>query len=148
MGGVAPTLALLIKEKLGLKYHWAVSDYLQRSARHIASEVYVAQAYALGKAAVEYAIQGKNAIMPIVVRTHQNPYQWSIEEVSLESVANQEKKMPRNFISEDGFGITQACRDYLEPLIQGEAYPPYFKGLPQYVNLKNKAVSKVLMAFA
>ena len=148
LGGVAPTLALLIKEKLGLKYHWAVSDYLQRSARHIASEVDVAQAYALGKAAVEYAIQGKNAIMPIVVRTHQNPYQWSIEEVSLESVANQEKKMPRNFISEDGFGITQACRDYLEPLIQGEAYPPYFKGLPQYVNLKNKAVSKVLMAFA
>lgn len=148
LGGVAPTLALLIKEKLGLKYHWAVSDYLQRSARHIASEVDVAQAYALGKAAVEYAIQGKNAIMPIVVRTHQNPYQWSIEEVSLESVANQEKKMPRNFISEDGFGITQACRDYLEPLIQGEAYPPYFKGLPQYVNLKNKAVSKVLMAFS
>lgn len=148
LGGVAPALASVIREKLGFKYHWAVSDYLQRSARHIASEVDVAQAYALGKAAVELAIQGKNAVMPIIVRTQQQPYQWNIGEVALEAVANQEKKMPRHFISEDGFGITQACRDYLEPLIQGEAYPPYFQGLPQYVTLKNKAVTKVLLSFA
>jgi len=144
LGGVAPTLAQLIKEKLGLKYHWAVSDYLQRSARHIASEVDVTQAYALGKAAVEFALQGKNAVMPIIIRKNSQPYEWSIGEVELEKVANQEKKMPREFISEDGFGITQACRDYIQPLIQGEAYPPYKNGLPQYVTLKNTAVKKII----
>ncbi len=137
LGGVAPTLAQMIKKNLGLKYHWAVSDYLQRSARHIASQVDVDQAYALGKAAVEFALQGKNAIMPIIERKSNSPYRWEIGEIELHKVANQEKKMPRDFISQDGFGITQACRDYITPLIQGEAYPPYRNGLPNYVTLKN-----------
>lgn len=144
LGGVAPTLAKLVQEQLGFKYHWAVSDYLQRSARHIASAVDVEQAYAVGKAAVELAIKGENAVMPIILRTHQSPYTWTIDHIPLEKVANQEKKMPRDFISEDEFGITQACKEYLEPLIQGEAYPPYLNGMPQYVRLKNKRVTKVL----
>lgn len=145
LGGVAPRIAELVKQNLGYKYHWAVSDYLQRSARHIASLVDVEQAYALGKAAVEFALQGKNAIMPIIVRENAEPYRWHIETVSLESVANQEKKMPRNFISEDGFGITKACREYILPLIQGEAYPPYHNGLPAYVTLKNQRIPKLVM---
>ncbi len=142
LGGVAPVLASLIKEKLHYKYHWAVADYLQRSARHIASQVDVDQAYALGQAAVEYAIQGKNAIMPIIIRESDAPYQWSIGHVPLSEVANQEKKMPQNFISSDGFGITDACRRYLSPLIQGEAYPPYHNGLPDYVRLKTTLSNK------
>lgn len=144
LGGVAPRVASIVKENLGYKYHWAVSDYLQRSARHIASKVDVEQAYALGKAAVEFALQGKNAVMPIIIRENAEPYQWKIGEAALKDVANQEKKMPRNFISEDGFSITKACRDYLLPLIQGEAYPPYIAGLPQYVTLKNLGVEKLL----
>jgi 6-phosphofructokinase 1 len=144
LGGVAPIIAQLIKEKLGLKYHWAVADYLQRSARHIASETDVAQAYALGKTAVEFAMLGKNAIMPTIIRTQQSPYQWAIGEVPLEKVANQEKKMPRSYISEDGFSISQECKEYLEPLIQGESYPPYLNGVPHYVALENRAVHKML----
>ena len=140
LGGVAPVIATLVKQALNLKYHWAVADYLQRSARHIASAVDVEQAYALGKAAVELALAGHNAIMPIIVRESDSPYRWSIGHVPLADVANQEKKMPRDFISEDGFGITATCRRYLEPLIQGEAYPPYQNGLPDYVRLKNKRV--------
>lgn len=132
LGGVAPYLAALIKEKLGYKYHWAVSDYLQRAARHIASQVDVDQAYALGKAAVEFALTNKNAVMPIIVRESDAPYRWHIGEVALREVANQEKKMPRHYINEEGFHITQACRDYIFPLIQGEAYPPYRNGLPDY----------------
>ncbi len=140
LGGVAPVIATLVKQALNLKYHWAVADYLQRSARHIASAVDVEQAYALGKAAVELALAGHNAIMPIIVRESDSPYRWSIGHVPLADVANQEKKMPRDFISEDGFGITATCRRYLEPLIQGEAYPPYQNGLPDYVRLKNQRV--------
>ncbi len=136
LGGVAPILAQLIKEKLHYKYHWAVADYLQRSARHIASGVDVEQAYALGKAAVELALQGKNALMPIVVRDQDQPYQWHIDAVELARVANQEKTMPKDFIREDGYGITDACRRYLQPLIEGEAYPPYVNGLPDYLRLK------------
>jgi len=144
LGGVAPILAKLVKEKLGYKYHWALADYLQRSARHIASKTDVEQAYALGKKAVELALMGKNAVMPIIVRESNKPYRWSIGEAPLEKVANIEVGMPRDFITEDGFGITEKCRDYLEPLIQGEDYPPYHNGLPQYVTLKNKAVEKKL----
>lgn len=144
LGGAAPTLAELIKSKLGFKYHWALPDYLQRSARHIASEVDVKQAYALGKAAVEFAIQGKNSVMPIIVRKPGKQYQWSIGEATLANVANQEKKLPRSFITVDGFHITQRCRDYLLPLIQGEAYPPYKKGLPDYIHLKRYKVEKKL----
>lgn len=144
LGGVAPVLAQLIKNELGYKYHWAVADYLQRAARHIASQVDLDQAYALGKAAVEYAVKGHNAIMPIVVREQDEPYKWSISHVPLSEVANQEKEMPREFITEDGMGITAACRRYLKPLIQGEAYPEYKDGMPHYVRLKNQLVAKKL----
>lgn len=142
LGGVAPVLAKLIKENLGYKYHWAVSDYLQRAARHIAAKTDVEQAYALGKAAVEFALAGKNAVMPIIVRESDQPYHWSIGEAPLEKVANVEVGLPRNYITEDGFGITEKCRTYLQPLIQGEDYPPYRNGLPYYVKLKNIAVKK------
>lgn len=144
LGGVAPTIASLIKNELGYKYHWAVADYLQRSARHIASQVDLDQAYALGKAAVEFALAGKSGVMPIVVRKQSKPYRWTIGEVELSRVANVEKSLPRNFITADGFGITPACREYLQPLIGGEAYPPYKNGLPQYAKLKNIPVAKKL----
>jgi 6-phosphofructokinase len=144
LGGVAPVLAKLIKDQLGYKYHWALSDYLQRSARHIASKTDVTQAYELGKKAVELALSGKNAVMPIIVRESNQPYRWSIGEAPLEKVANVEVGMPRDYITEDGFGITEKCREYLQPLIQGEDYPPYENGLPRYVKLKNIAVVKKL----
>jgi 6-phosphofructokinase 1 len=146
LGGVAPLIAGLVKQKLGYKYHWAVADYLQRSARHIASKVDVEQAYALGKAAVEFAIQGRNAVMPVIVRKSDDPYVWEIGVANLADVANVEKNMPAEFITPDGFGITDACRRYLSPLIQGEDYPPYKNGLPDYVTLKNVAVPKKLAA--
>jgi 6-phosphofructokinase 1 len=144
LGGVAPVIANLIKERLGYKYHWAVADYLQRAARHIASKTDVEQSYALGRAAVEFALAGKNAVMPTIVRVSDEPYRWEIGETALSTVANVEKKMPREFISADGFGITPACRRYLQPLIQGEDYPPYANGLPSYVRLKNLAAPKKL----
>lgn len=144
LGGAAPVIAKLIKDKLGYKYHWAVSDYLQRSARHIASKTDVEQAYAVGKAALEMALAGKNAVMPIIVREKGDHYRWKIGEVSLDKVANVERKMPKEFITEDGFHITEACRAYLSPLIQGEDYPPYLHGLPHYVKLKNLPVPKKL----
>lgn len=144
LGGVAPIIAQLIKRELGYKYHWAVADYLQRSARHIASKTDVEQAYALGRAAVELAIAGHNAVMPIIVRKLGKTYRWEIGETPLEAVANKEKHLPRDFITQDGFGITRICRDYLTPLIKGEDYPPYKNGLPQYVKLKNIAVPKKL----
>ena len=144
LGGVAPLIAKLIKDNLGYKYHWALADYLQRAARHIASKTDVEQAYAVGKAAVEMALAGKNAIMPIIVRDQGSVYSWHIGEAPLEKIANVEVKMPREFITPDGFGITDACKAYLSPLIQGEDYPPYKHGLPQYVKLKNKAVAKKL----
>lgn len=144
LGGVAPVLAQLVKTELGYKYHWAVADYLQRAARHIASQVDVEQAWALGKAAVELAIDGHNAIMPIIKREQDMPYRWSIAHVPLKDVANQEKAMPAEYIAEDGMSITAACRRYLLPLIQGEAYPPYQNGLPEYVRLKNNLVPKKL----
>ena len=147
LGGVAPVVANLIKAKLGYKYHWAVADYLQRAARHIASKTDVDQAYAVGKAAVEFALQGKNAVMPAIIRTSNKPYRWKIGEAKLAKVANVEKMMPKNFISKDGFGITKPCRTYLEPLIKGEDYPPYKNGLPVYVELKNLPVTPKLPRF-
>lgn len=144
LGGLAPTLAEMVKTEHGYKYHWAVADYLQRSARHIASTTDVEQAYAVGAAAVKFALQGKNAIMPTIVRGKGKKYSWSIGEAPLEKVANEEKKMPRNFISRDGFGITEEARRYLQPLIAGESYPAYSKGLPKYVQLKNMPVAKKL----
>lgn len=144
LGGVAPVIANLIKAKLNLKYHWAVADYLQRAARHIASKTDVEQAYAMGQAAVKFALQGKNSVMPAVIRTADKPYRWKVGEAPLAKVANREKMMPKNFISRDGLGITPKCRTYLEPLIRGEDYPPYKNGLPEYVRLKNVAVPKKL----
>jgi len=148
LGGAAPVVANIIKDALGYKFHWAVADYLQRAARHLASESDVEQAYALGKAAVEKAIEGKNSIMPTVVRTSNSPYAWEVGEAPLSEVANVEKMMPMDFISEDGFGITQKCKDYLYPLIQGEAYPPYKpNGMPDYVTLKLNSVPRKLPDF-
>ena len=144
LGGAAPVVANMIKEVLGYKYHWAVADYLQRSARHIASKTDVEQAYALGKAAVDMAIAGENAVMPTIVRKSDSPYVWEIGRAKLEDVANFEKMMPKEFITDDGFGITEACRRYLLPLIEGEDYPPYKNGMPKYVILKNKSVAKIL----
>ena len=144
LGGVAPMVAELVKSKTGYKYHWAVADYLQRAARHIASKTDVDQAYALGKAAVEFAYAGKNAVMPTIVRTSDKPYRWKIGEAKLSRVANVERKMPKNFISSDGFGITAPARRYLEPLIAGEDYPAYKNGVPQYVQLKNVLTAKKL----
>ena len=147
LGGVAPRIAEMISNKLGFKYHWAVSDYLQRSARHISSQVDLDHAYAVGKAAVEYASSGENAIMPIIVRKKTRPYSWEIGKVALSKVANIEKKMPRNFISKDGFGITQSCKNYLSPLIQGEAWAPFEDGVIQTASLKNKLIRKKLRNF-
>jgi len=144
LGGVGPVVAQLVKDKLGYKYHWAVADYLQRSARHIASKVDVEQAYAVGKAAVEFAVQGHNSVMPAIVRTSNRPYRWKIGMAPLEKVANVEKMMPRDYITPDGFHITAKCRRYLAPLIQGEDYPPYQDGLPRYVVLRNRPVRKKL----
>jgi len=144
LGGVAPVVANLVREHLGYKYHWAVADYLQRAARHIASKTDVAQAYAMGKAAVEFALKGHNAVMPIVVRKSSKPYVWKVGMAQLADVANQEKMLPRDFISADGFGITAKCRRYLEPLIAGEDFPPFKNGLPDYVTLRNIAVPKKL----
>ncbi len=146
LGGVAPMVAELIKSKLGYKYHWAVADYLQRAARHIASATDVEQAYALGQAAVRFAVAGKTAVMPTIVRTSDKPYRWKIGEAKLSRVANVERKMPKNFISSDGFGITAAAKRYLAPLIAGEDYPAYKNGLPQYVRLKNQLAAKKLPA--
>jgi 6-phosphofructokinase 1 len=146
LGGVAATVAEIVRAGLGLKFHYAIADYLQRSARHIASRTDVRQAYAVGQKAVEFALAGENAVMPIIVRTSDKPYRWTVGKVKLSRVANREKMMPRSFISKDGFGITKRCRTYLEPLIQGEDYPPYQRGLPRYANLKCKPVAKVLAA--
>ncbi len=136
LGGLAPLLARMVKEKLGYKHHWAVADYLQRAARHIASQTDVDQAYTLGKAAVELALEGANAVMPTVERRSTKPYRWAIGTAPLHRVANREKKMPRRYISKDGFGVTAAGRSYFEPLIAGEAYPNYQKGMPRYTRLK------------
>ncbi len=144
LGGVAPIIAQLIKDNLGYKYHWAVADYLQRAARHIASKVDVEQAYALGKAAVEMALKGHNSVMPTIVRLADKPYRWKIGSANLSKVANVEKMLPRDYITPDGFHITAKGRRYLAPLIKGEDYPPYKDGLPQYVVLKNTAVRKKL----
>jgi len=144
LGGVGPVIAQLVKAKLNYKYHWAVADYLQRAARHIASKVDVEQAYAVGKAAVELAVKGHNAVMPTIVRVADKPYKWKIGLAKLEDVANKEKMLPRDYISEDGLNITSKARRYLSPLIGGEDYPPYKAGLPQYVVLRNAPVKKKL----
>tara|TARA_B110000208_G_scaffold6030_1_gene7706 strand:+ start:175 stop:1419 length:1245 start_codon:yes stop_codon:yes gene_type:complete len=147
LGGAAPVVANIVKKALGYKFHWAVADYLQRSARHLASNSDVEQAYALGKAAVEMALDGKNSIMPSIVRLSNNPYKWEIGYGELKDIANVEKMMPENYISEDGFSITKSCREYLLPLIEGENYPPYNNGLPDYVVMQKSKVKKKLPPF-
>lgn len=147
LGGAAPVVANMIKQAFGYKFHWGVADYLQRAARHLASKSDVEQAYALGKAAVELAIEGRNSVMPAVIRDSNSPYQWHIGVGELKDIANVEKMMPKEFITEDGFGITAACREYLQPLIEGEDYPPYENGMPKYVTLKHELVTKKLPSF-
>jgi 6-phosphofructokinase 1 len=148
LGGAAPVVASIVREKLGYKYHWAVSDYLQRSARHIGSKTDVEQAYAVGAAAVELALEGKSGVMPVIRRLSNKPYKWEIGETTLGRVANVEKMLPKNYIAADGFGITAAARRYLGPLIRGEDYPPYdHEGLPKYVTLKKILAAKKLPDF-
>ena len=146
LGGVGPMIAGIVKDKLNLKYHWAVADYLQRAARHLASKTDAEQSYAVGRAAVLMALAGRNAVMPAITRVSDRPYRWKITEAPLEKVANVEKMLPKDFIARDGFGITEKARRYLAPLIRGEDPPPYKDGLPQYVRLKNVAVPKKLAA--
>lgn len=147
LGGVAPFLANLIKDSLGYKFHWAVSDYLQRSARHIASTVDLEQAYSVGKYAVKYAENGDSGVMPIIVRGKGKKYTWKISKAPLNKIANKEKKLPKKYITKDGFNITKACREYLLPLIQGEAYPQYKKGIPVRARLKKILIKKELPNF-
>lgn len=147
LGGAAPVVASMIHERFGYPFHWAVANYLQRSARHIASAIDVEQAYEVGVAAVEFALKGMNAVMPAIERLANDPYRYKIGVADLKEVANVEKFMPKSFIREDGYGITQECKTYLYPLIQGESYPPYRKGLPEYVTLKNRLVRRKLDAF-
>ena len=148
LGGVGPAIAQMVKDKLGYKQHWAVPDYLQRSARHLASKTDVDHAWAVGEAAVKFALAGNNAVMPVITRTSDAPYRWKIEAAPLSKVANHEKTLPKNFIRKDGYGITDKARAYLEPLIRGETPPPYGKdGLPKYVTLKNVPVARKLPAY-
>jgi len=149
LGGVGPLIAQMVKSRLGYKFHWAVPDYLQRSARHLASKVDAEQAYAVGKAAVDYALAGKNAVMPVIKRVSSKPFKWKIESAPLTKIANVEKKLPPNYITKDGFGITAAARNYFEPLIRGEDVPPYDKatGLPKYARLKLALAKKKLAAY-
>lgn len=148
LGGAGELIAKLVKDKLGYKYHFAVPDYLQRSARHIASKTDDEQAYAVGQAAVQYAAAGMNAVMPTIRRVSSKPYRWTIEPAPLAKIANHEKMMPKNFIRADGYGITAACRNYLEPLIAGEAYPPYANGIPTYLRVPKKFVKRKLAEYS
>lgn len=144
LGGVAPRIAKLVRDRYGYRCHWAVADYLQRAARHIASKTDAQQAYGVGKAAVELALKGRNAVMPIIVRKSNRPYRWTTGVARLQDMANRERMLPRDFITADGFYITPRCRQYLAPLIVGEDPPPFKNGLPVYVKLKNLAVAKKL----
>ncbi|MDH5435413.1 MAG: 6-phosphofructokinase [Gammaproteobacteria bacterium] len=147
LGGAATVISGMIQNELSLKNHWAVADYLQRAARHIASKTDVDMAYAMGKAAVQFALKGHNSVMPTVDRISNKPFKWKVGMAPLSKVANVEKMMPANFITKDGYGITQACRNYMEPLIKGEDYPPYKDGMPKYVRMKGVAVPKKLKKF-
>ena len=144
LGGAATNIATLVNGKLGLKCHYAIADYLQRSARHIASKVDLKQAYAVGQAAVRFALDGDSGVMPIIVRESDSPYRWTVGKAPLSRVANKEKKLPRRYISKDGFAITPACRRYLMPLIRGEDFPPFKNGVPRYPKLKLRPVARRL----
>lgn len=148
LGGVATVIAQMVRDELGFKYHCAISDYLQRSARHLASKTDLEQAYAVGKRAMELAVEGRNAVMPVIRRLTENPYTWDITTAELKDLANVEKMLPRDYITEDGFGITEACRRYLQPLIEGEAFPPFkANGLPHYVRLSQNLTPQKLPVF-
>ena len=144
LGGAGPVVAQMTQAAFGYKFHWAVADYLQRAGRHVASKVDVEQAYAVGRAAVRLALRGRNAVMPVIVRQSSKPYRWTVGEAPLSAVANKEKKVPRHYITADGFGITTACRNYLRPLIEGEDYPPYSDGVPAYVTIGGRPVARRL----
>lgn len=144
LGGVAPTLAAMVKNQLGLKYHWALADYLQRSARHLASQTDLDHALAVGKAAVEFAVAGKNAVMPAIIRTSDNPYRWEIQEAPLSKIANQEKMLPAEYIREGGYGISEACKGYLLALVEGEAPSQWRNGLPVHARIAGQMAAKQL----
>ena len=120
LGGVAPRLADLVNNKLKLKNHWAVADYLQRSASHLSSGIDRAHAYEVGKKAVQYALQGLNGVMPVIKRKSSMPYKWEVVSAPLTKIANVEKKLPAGFISKDGMGMTKKARSYFQPLIEGK----------------------------
>ncbi len=147
LGGVAPVVARMITDALGVKIHWAVADYLQRAARHIASKTDVVQAHEVGQRAVELALEGRHAVMPTIERLSDEPYAYRLGVADLADVANVEKTVPRDYIGDDGFGITDACVRYLTPLIAGEDYPPYRDGLPCFTTLANRSIAKKLAAF-
>ena len=144
LGGVAPYLGSMISKKLRLKNHWAVSDYLQRSARHIASQTDLLHAEAVGIHAVKYAVKGMNGVMPVIVRKKGEKYSWKIAPVSLSKIANVEKKLPKSYISGDGFNVTSKAIKYLRPLIKGEAYSKFKNGIPVTQKLKLVQAKKKL----
>jgi len=147
LGGVAPNLVDLVKHHFDFKCHWSVCDYLQRSARHLASATDLKQAYAVGEAAVNYALDGRNGVMPGLVRVQSEPYVWHIEPVPLASVAGQEKLMPRSYMNHTGFQLSEEGRRYFAPLIEGEAPLPYQKGLPAYRRFRNQTVPRKLPVY-
>lgn len=148
-GKAAPYLADLIHRRLGMRCHYSVSDYLQRSARHIAASVDVDAAWRVGEAAVEMALAGRHLVMPSLRRqAGARKVRWEIVAEPLARIARQETTLPRHFISRDGYGITPRCRAYLLPLIQGEDYPPYQHGLPCYTPLRLAKVERRLPPFS
>lgn len=147
-GTVGRYIADMVEVHLGYKQHLAVADYLQRSARHLASAVDVAQAHALGAAALRLALAGESDVAPILHRLSDAPYRWEIRTAPLAALANVERRLPPEFISADGYHITEACRRYLAPLIAGEDLPPFANGLPVYVRLKNQSVTRRLPVYA
>ncbi|MBH44686.1 MAG: 6-phosphofructokinase [Gammaproteobacteria bacterium] len=147
LGGVAPILASLINKSLKYKVHWSVADYLQRAARHVASKIDVQQAYTLGMEAIKYAKIKKSGIMLTIDSKKSKKYSWSIGYTDLKNVANKEKRLPKKYISNDGYAITQSCRQYISNLINGEDYPKYKNGLPLYSKLRKILIKKKLDKF-
>lgn len=146
LGGVAPLIAAMVRESLQVKVHWSVLDYVQRAARHLASKTDVEQAYAVGRAAVSYALQGKTDVMPVIQRTSDRPYRWQILPAALAGLMNREKRLPRGFLAADGYRLTARARAYFTPLIRGEAWPPFADGLPVHAQLKLKPVTRRLQS--
>lgn len=142
LGGVAPLIAGMIRNALKVKVHWSVLDYVQRAARHIASRTDVDQAYAVGRKAVAYALHGLTNVMPVIVRTSDQPYRWQVAPKPLTGIMNREKRLPRTFLTADGYRLTARARRYFAPLIRGEAWPPFENGLPVHAKLRLQPVQR------